>query len=543
MRSEIRGQRGVVAFYAVAAITASAILSLHFFLQPLRPWPDQGWMSQAAVRHASGEGLTTQMNSGSRDLTRPEFDRLTYFPPGYPLLVSAMLRTGFEVEPAVKIINASALIIGVLGWLLLVLPLLEGRALRLLYCALLVLACGGIVVKGGTTDVIFWAGVPWWISYVARARVEDGRARIALLAAAALITAALVSARWAAAFLVPVGILAVMIPLRREARELMRTSAAAMVFALPPTLTYLAIGAINRHFSSNASVLSFVKPGWRPRYLLTLYPLESLFAIPLGLEPLLDRVWRNIDPGMHATWGIAIFRVALPLMLVAAIFVSLRRAQVISSLTGGSASVLFVIILVAAGLIAFLAWLALRYNWDFVDWSFLSEPRYYRPFLPAFLLGWLMLLDRLRPMRPRLRWAGAALLAVSSLYLFQAAARWEWSMLRTHDESLELVAKVRSLTGTPGLNLVFDIDISDYIIHPEPKLIASGYIAESEIARSYVGQPATLWFVRRVHETTAYLLDRDADRRNFEAHRQRFGATRDWTSSEGNYEIYVARVP
>jgi hypothetical protein len=541
MQSEINRQRYGVALYAFATITASAILSLHFFLQPLRPWTDQGWMLQAAVRHANGEELTSQLTGGSLDITRPAFARLTYFPPGYPLLVSAMLRGGLEVTTAVKIVNAAALVIGVIGWLFLALPLLEGPALRIIYCALLVLACGAVLPKGGTADFLFWAGVPWWVSYLARARIEEGRSRIGLLSLVALVTSVLISVRWAAVFLVPVAILALMIPLKREARELMRNTVAAMVVALPPTLIYLAIGAINRHYSSGANLLAFMNPGWRPRYLLTLYPFQSLFAIPLGLEPLVDRVWRSIDPAMGALWGIAIFRVALPLILVVAIFASVQRARLIGSLPRTFASVLFVIILVGAGLVAFLTWMALRYNWDFVDWSFLSDARYYRPFLPAFLLGWLMLLDRLQS--KRLMWrAGVALLAISSFYLFQAAARAEWSILRTHDESLELVEKVRSLTTNPGLNVVFDIDISDYIIHPEPNLIASGYLAETELPTCYAGQPATLWFVRRVHETSAYLLDRDRDPRRFEAHRQRFGPTLAWTSSEGNYEIHMATV-
>jgi hypothetical protein len=115
-------------------------------------------------------------------------------------------------------------------------------------------------------------------------------------------------------------------------------------------------------------------------------------------------------------------------------------------------------------------------------------------------------------------------------------------MLRAHDESLEMVAKVRSLTANPGLNLVFDIDISDYIIHPDPNLIATGYVEETELPSFQIGQPATLWFVRRVNEPTAYLLDRDRDRRNFEAHRQRFGSTLAWTSTGRNYEIYMAAV-
>ena len=535
-RSDDGARRGIIALHLVAALAVSGLLSQHFFRQPLHPWTDQGYTLQAAIRHARGQGLTVQ-SGASRDLTRPSFDRLTYFPPGYPLLVSAMLRAGMEVETAVKVINAAALLIGMLGWLILGLPLLPSRALGVLYCALLVLACGGVVPSGGTTDVMFWAGVPWWILCVARARNEEGKSRIALLSVAALINAALILVRWAAAFLAPVAIVALMIPFRRGARDLMRNALEAIVVALPPTLTFLAISAINRRLSSSANVLSFVKPGWRPRYLLTLYPFESILAIPLGLKPILDRLWRSIDPTMHAAWGNALFRVALPLLLMGVLLASVWRAQ----LPRRTASVLIVVVLIAAGLLAFLAWMALRYNWDPINWSFLSEPRYYRPFLPAFLLGWLMMVDRLQTKRPR--WsASVALLVLASLYLFQAAVRGQWSPLRERDESGELVTKVRSLTANPGLNLVFDIDVSDYIIHPEPNMIASGYIGEAELPRYYVGHPATLWFVRRVHESSAYLVDTDSDRRTFEANRKRFGAKRDWSSSAGSYELYKAAV-
>jgi hypothetical protein len=224
-----------------------------------------------------------------------------------------------------------------------------------------------------------------------------------------------------------------------------------------------------------------------------------------------------------------------------ALVVAASRLRLAEALPRRSASVLLVIVLVAAGLVAFLAWMALRYNWDFVDWSFLSEPRYYRPFLPAFLLGWLLLLDR-RNAIPR-RWlAGVALLALSSLYLLQAAARSERSLLREHDESLELVARVRSLSALPGLNVVFDTDVSDYVLHPETNLIANSYPPESELSRVHLGRPATLWLVRRVHETTAYVLDRDADRRRFETLKGQFHATRVWISSGGSYEIYGAQA-
>ncbi|HVR38246.1 MAG TPA: hypothetical protein VMU84_04070, partial [Thermoanaerobaculia bacterium] len=251
-----------------------------------------------------------------------------------------------------------------------------------------------------------------------------------------------------------------------------------------------------------------------------LYPIDSLFAIPLGLEPLLHRVWRFLEPSTHAVAGHAIFRVALPVVLIALLFQKPRFD-----------SLMRVIALLAITLVAFLAWMTLRHNWDFVDWSFLDEPRYYRPFLPAFLLGWLLAI------KPSRRKVTAVLLTIATLYLAQAAARFEWSALRSDDESLSLALQVRAMCREPGRNVIVDVDVSDYITHPQPNVIAREYPTEA-IA---IGQPATIWLVRRPNEPTAYLLDHDADRRRFEALRTQLGATRVWVSRYGNYEIYRAK--
>ncbi|HVR39270.1 MAG TPA: hypothetical protein VMU84_09255, partial [Thermoanaerobaculia bacterium] len=222
--------RARVLLHVLIAIALAVLLSLHFFTQPLRPLPDQGTMLQAAINHARGDGLSVQF-ADARDLTRIRFERLVYFPPGYPLLISTMLRVGFDVDRAVKIVNAVALVVGLFGWLLLAIPNIDHRWLRILFTILLVLACGGIIPRGGTTDVIFWAGMPWWILCLIH-----GRTRRSLLIVAALINAALISVRWAAVVLTPVAVLA-----------MMPSVTSAIVVALPPTLAYFAIGAINRH--------------------------------------------------------------------------------------------------------------------------------------------------------------------------------------------------------------------------------------------------------------------------------------------------------
>src|SRR5262245_9392471 len=97
----------------------AALLSLHFFLQPLRPLCDQGWILQAAARDSAGKGLTTSMNSSLDDLTSLQYERLVYFPPLFPLGISWLLRTGLSVDAAVKMVNLLSLLTGTIGWTLL----------------------------------------------------------------------------------------------------------------------------------------------------------------------------------------------------------------------------------------------------------------------------------------------------------------------------------------------------------------------------------------------------------------------------------------
>lgn len=516
----------------LAAGLVGLVLSASFFLTPLQPWPDQGGMLEAALRHSQGLGLTVLTSTS--DLTRVEPRPLTYFPPLYPLVVSALLRLGAPVEMAVKALNALALLAGCLGWCRLAWPLLTGPAVRAAFCALLVLAAGGLVPKGGTADLLLWAALPAWLLLVLRASDAE---RLPVAVGWALVASAcaggLIALRWAAAFLVPAGCLFLLLT-RVRSLGLARALATAAAHGLPATLVYAGLTLWNRQRSAQASYLDFLQPAWDFEHLLTLYPFEALTTVPLGIEALLRRAWRFVDPAFsHVLLG-GLLRVGLPLVLIAVLLRAVRRS---GGLAACPAQVRLGLATCAA-LVVFLAFMTVRYNWQATSWSYLDEARYFRPVWPAALFSWLWLTGALPP---RGRRAALTILAFATVYLLQAQVRWELQRQRPQ-ESWELTSAVLSRSAAPGLHVVLDNDVSNYVLAARPDVLLQGYPAPDDLDQLQVGRPADLWLVWRPNEPTPYVLDRDRDQKRVEALRARFGAVSVWRSSQGSYELLHARL-
>lgn len=513
----------------------AGLLSWWFFATPLRPWPDQGLALEAAVRHAQGEGLVT--SRPGQDLAHEDKARLTYFPPFYPLLVSGLLRVGLDVEASVKGINALAMIAGVWAWCRLLLGQVQDTRIRLLYCVLLPVAAGGVVPKGGTTDYLFWAAFPLWCAAML---ASDERLRSNFGGAmrqagwAGLLGAILVGVRWAALFLVLTVASFWLWPLIRSGDRLRRLALIAGA-ATPPLAMYLALSAVNRHLSGgHASLMSYVEQRWDWQHLLTLYPFDALFAVPVGLEPLLSRLWRAIDPSRSAwVWGI-VFRVLLPGVALALLVVAVWRSKTLRQ----RMTLVRLASATTVALLGFLAFMSVRHSWSFADWTYLEEARYFRPVWPLAALLWLALVDTL-PARSRLRWGALLVLTLGGLYLLQAQARWTVARMRP-EESWELVQRVRAIENEPGLHVVFDNDVSDYTVSASPRLRARLYPTPEEAASLRTSAPVHLWLVWRPHEPTAYIREVGYDRKRFQAASSRFGAHLVWRSSAGAYELYSA---
>lgn len=509
-------------------------LSGSFLAGPLRPWPDQGMTLQAARRHASGQGLT--VTDTVLDLTTPEYARLTYFPPVYPLLVSSLLQLGVPLEGAVKGINVVALAAGIAGWCWLAWLLLPLPAVRWLFGALLVLACGAVIPKGGTADLLLWAGLPFWLNLLLRAsQATTQRKTVVWILAASALTGLLIGIRWAATFLVPAGGLFVLVGMRASWRARFLYAAA---FGLPAAASYKVLVGLNALWSGRTgSYLSYLKPHWDFHLLGTsLLPFEALVTIPLGWEAVLKRGWRAMDPELTPLVGFG-WRIALPTVLVALCLWHGRARETSPLLAGATAQKL--IGATVAALVLFLVYMTVRYNWDQTSWSYLDEPRYFRPLLPTCALFWLLSFERCTPAIRR------ALLLASCfccLYLLQAAARWEHTRFTQRDESWDLVREVLQRTAAPGLHVVFDSDISDYLIRARADIVALNYPEPALVPQLRVGRPARLWIARRIAEPAVYVLDPEFNAKRFTAIVQRFPVTRVWASPSGGYELYAAEL-
>lgn len=553
---------------ALVGVVVAGVLSVPFFVQPLRPGPDQGPILQAAVRHARGDGLTVLVPD-ERDLTAWRSEPLTSAAPLYPLAVSAGLRhlasaaprdpgasLGRAVARLVKGQSAAALVLGVLGWCLLAAHTLGSRSLGTLFAGLLAVAGGATVPTGGSADDLLWAALPWWLGalLLADAAADErrfGRALIWALAAG-LLGGLLVGVRWAAVFLAPAPLLFWLaralqrapgapvqegtLPLRAGRRALGARLVLALAAAAPLAASFLLLTASPGLAGGNGSLPAAIEPGWNGRRLAALDPIEALFSVPLALEPLLTRVWRAFEPARASPgWGL-LFRLLLPLAALLALW---RTAQApgrpASGVVARRVRTLGAATLVA--LLVFLAWTTLRRTWPFAGWTDLDGARCYRPVWPLAALVWLSLLDRL-PAASRFRTAAAALLLAGLLYLLQAQGRLALSNLGAHDESWELVARVRALERRAGLQVVLDDHVSDYVIAAGPRLVARRFPDPEQAARLVAGRPAELWLVRRRRAATPHASARDGQR--FEAVRARFGARREWVSSGANFELWHA---
>ena len=232
-------------------LISALFLCLVRVLAPAEMNWDEAVQLEAAHRLVNGLGLTStffpppfdpvEIASNLNQTPTPQY--VTWWPPGFSLLVAGFLFLGLSLATTLKLIFGSTTLLGWLGWAILgqhflARPLNLGALrlpVQLLLAALLPVF---YTPRWVGTDVFLWAGVPFVVIFLFNSRVSQ-RLKLAYLVFAGLAFGVLVPIRYSSIF---VAIAAFFILFQLNASRL--KSAADYVFsliqALPKYIVFLA---------------------------------------------------------------------------------------------------------------------------------------------------------------------------------------------------------------------------------------------------------------------------------------------------------------
>ena len=532
-----------------AAMGLALVLSWDFFGSPLHLGVDEHYMVQTAIRHAGGQGLTVHGDGpglgGHPILTEERYERLTWFPPAYPLLVSGVIQLGADYDLAVRLINAGMLVIGVAGWVLLAHAALARTLYFWFFIGLLAVA-GGLDVNsvGGshhnTGDDLLWALTPWWLAALLFARQGTGAWDYwSWILAAGALAAFAIGLRWAAVYMVPAGMLALWV--RGSGLMPMRTrSGGALAYAVVPVAAYVGLQIMNLLLAGASTNPASEPSGWDLTRLWTLQPFDVIAVNALSLSTLLYKAelllgWAHgpIGAGLRVALGLA--------ALLLAVAVIIRPPRASGARTSG-ADLRLLTASAFAVLVAFLFYMTVRHNLVRVDWSYLGEARYYTPLLPALSLFWLSLLDDLR-LRGRSSVLAAVVLVVfigTGIFSRVKTEVGAWGAATAGRSGLE--TRLRELTDRSDFSVV----VARYGLRPlddeRAHVVYRRYPDPDSVGQLEVGREADLWVVEAAQNQNGWWLDPEFWANRFAAMRSRFAMQKVWGSEDGGAAIYHARI-
>lgn len=193
--------------FSVIIISALIVIGART-LAPFEVGKDQATQLEAAQRLVAGFGLTTTNDVVPResfDITvAPPSKYLTWWPPGFSLLVAALLYIGLPLLAALKIIYATLTLLGWIGWAIIASHFIArpsdygatSSRIHLIIAALLPVF---FTPWWGGTDVFLWAGIPFVFLWLFRA--ESNQPSFLLAALAGLLFGSLYAIRYASLFI------------------------------------------------------------------------------------------------------------------------------------------------------------------------------------------------------------------------------------------------------------------------------------------------------------------------------------------------------
>jgi hypothetical protein len=199
------GARNAVVFSVVVA--SALILTGARTLAPFEVGKDQSGQLEAAQNLVMGKGLTTtnDVPPASHDImvnSQPKY--LTWWPPGFSLIVAAFLAMGFSLLVSLKIVYALVTLVGWIGWGIIishfiVQPLRLGGREYPVHLVIAGLLPVFFTLGWDGTDIFLWAGIPFLFLWVFNQEREQ--ASYLSVAAAGLLFGALYAIRYASLFL------------------------------------------------------------------------------------------------------------------------------------------------------------------------------------------------------------------------------------------------------------------------------------------------------------------------------------------------------
>ena len=159
-------------------LSSAVLVTLIRFFHAIDPTYDGGIQLQAAHNLLSGRGLSvfsqvlSDLGAGKSLVT------LTYFPAGYSLCAAALLGLGLSVATTVKVLAATATLLGWWGWgrvarAFLIDVRARGAQWKWAAVAVATLTPLFFTPPWGGTDIFLWAIVPWVIAAIVDA-ARDG---------------------------------------------------------------------------------------------------------------------------------------------------------------------------------------------------------------------------------------------------------------------------------------------------------------------------------------------------------------------------------
>jgi hypothetical protein len=406
---------------AIAALAYVVPFCLHALVIN---WDQAHWI-QAGERFARGQGLTCCPTPGDPlpelDPAHPVYRPITWWPPGYALLVGIQRQAGVSLQASCKVINVVPWLAGWFAWgvfLRRVVPPGSPAVLVLLGLPL----SAFFRFTGCGTDVFLWAAVPvWLLAVVAGVRAGSVRKAVGCAALAGLLAGLAYWARYASLVLVPAGALClVLLPAGSFRRRVLPLLAFLAVSGLP-------VGALTlwKHAADPSTSLDpyrNVDRAYDPTRFCTLAPVVNFLPASVSLEYFLRS--RHVRQTLPAAQG----RVLPAVLVLVCLGLALRHAWVLRKgprpADGDYLRFLGAGLLTYLALVGMLAYLSYGYHEmrGTDEWTFLECYRYYQP---LYLAGLALVLAALLAREPGGTPGGIRLLKACALAAVLAAVLCE----------------------------------------------------------------------------------------------------------------------